>query len=861
MFSISFVLWTTNQPLSRVSPPAPFAAIEIVTVPSWVPGCFRAAYYQLPRCLQSRDRAITTVDAFITLRTFLYGRAANAYTNSTAHATYQKALDTAQVRLLFNVFPDLANKADLVVSDMMYQQAVNHAAEAQSLCYGEHAAMNERLGKIGTHVQPAAYPWKTYVVGAVLVAAAVAMRHWSPFKFGAGSMLERLFDWQPRLVTPELVASNLLVAPLLEEAIKSVHPQAALVFGIVEGCSMGNPYNAALQIGLHVSFQRCGNYRQRVIAHFAHNLATMLGASTAGQLTVLALSSPSAAVLMGVTWLAVQSMMVIHSSSGHPNAHRFLCGTLLNPSVASHSIREWRITADDPTPCPDTPQPAFQCLPRYEPTPGLFSTLIETDEPFLVPAKTNTTVHAMLKHRVLKAPPVTPINQLMAWTVASPMLREFIEITIPPHPTIYRRELLEEWIRHFDARRQKRYRRAAADLAAYGPAELHKKLATIELMPKCNEALFKHRTFGADDDFKPRLLHNVAPVAQTYVGPSTLECSARLKKCWHWSRPFVFRGKRMTITYACGFNAVDVTHWLQDVTSSNIDHHVIVSGDDVLILVRVNGVWRVFEIDLKMCDQSMGLGPLIHEKFVLQQLGMAKKHTDALAKIETASLIAPQKEGETPLRTTLAYRPQRVTGAANTTIGNSTEVGTVSAVSATMDDPSVEQIYYQFRHFGFQVKVFETTLCQMTFLKGMWLESTAGPHWCPLPSRFLKLGKTCETLDQLYGKLARKSGLQECGDLHLARVSAGYKNFLLPPILAEFCAANYRSDVNPLRLEYGVLPSKLEDAHLLQGAVAQLAFRYGVPPSVLHDFSSKIRPGAFYRIDHPFARMAERDYH
>ncbi len=136
-----------------------------------------------------------------------------------------------------------------------------------------------------------------------------------------------------------------------------------------------------------------------------------------------------------------------------------------------------------------------------------------------------------------------------------------------------------------------------------------------------------------------------------------------------------------------------------------------------------------------------------------------------------------------------------------------------------------------------------------------------GPHWVPLQSRVLKFFKTTETLRALYGRRAEQNP-HATAVLHMSRVAAGLRGFLLPPTLQTYVATSNLEVTTPVAPDIQLLPQAKPGAQLTQLGRIQAAVRYGLSVREVETFCAQIRKDAFYKITGSVAnRMAVVDYY
>jgi hypothetical protein len=426
-----------------------------------------------------------------------------------------------------------------------------------------------------------------------------------------------------------------------------------------------------------------------------------------------------------------------------------------------------------------------------------------------------------------------------------------------------------DWVAHFTGRKLKKYEAEKKEYEKSGQPYLLKRLKTVKVMVKTDEALFK----VTDNmlEMKPRGISVVAAVVQLRTGPFVAEVQERLKKAWgsegwtvplepHFSsRAFLPNGRlrrvldKMRIYYACGWSDVQLSQWMHHVLRHRDETHILVSGDDGLIYNTLEESFD--ECDLTMCDQSQDVGFASFEKALNQRMGMPEFEAEVLKMTTEVPFLL---EGKGPVSNSIKIsrkaRSERSTGGANTTNGNSiyTAVGHALVYGGFVKDHAA---------LGMTIKMKrQLEWHQVTFLKGMWYPTTQGPFWGPLPSRFLKMPKSWRNPRELYPKRCYR----EASISFLSDLAKSFRPSLQVPLLRTFVEnfADQRSRERDLTEPWQLVSfAGYRKPELTEDVWLYLNLRYGLLKRDFQEMEAMIPTAPFFFLSHPgFLKLALVDY-
>jgi hypothetical protein len=471
------------------------------------------------------------------------------------------------------------------------------------------------------------------------------------------------------------------------------------------------------------------------------------------------------------------------------------------------------------------------------------------------------------------ANPPGPEDQELTWTEI--MESKLAESIVDKRAPVTDETLVTAWLSRIDDPVKKRKMMKIHEDVTKGV--LRKDFVYIQqVQVKTDELLMRFSAQGYPE-FKPRAIVNVHPVMQYRTGPEVYSVTQILKEEWPMEPDFFqIRNQRgsnltMSISFGCGVTDRSLDTWMHVVTEylPCPGAALLISGDDALVALRLDPQQPIvfIESDLSMCDQSTSITPLLFQYDLMMRLGMSKEVAEYLAKMSCGALRVRSHDGLDNSVVNLAAYPMRLTGGADTTVGNSIVVAAswVWYVLNTFSDVRVESIAAFMLRLGFKVKVRvqDHTGVGMTFLKGIWYPTSNGPHWGLMPSRLLKLGKSFKNPQQIY----QLQSPQEAAAHFLSDQAIGIRNFFLPPLLMAFVhkfahdAWEVQQKYNP---SYDVKAQACFYTHakFTQDCESMLNDRYGCTSA---DWAEVIilveRSGVYAFLEHPLLlRMAQVDY-
>jgi hypothetical protein len=502
-------------------------------------------------------------------------------------------------------------------------------------------------------------------------------------------------------------------------------------------------------------------------------------------------------------------------------------------------------------------------LPQEREDTPSFWQIIATSAPGYVPAHTDEMMLATVRARLLAQPPMDPIVQRAAWHRVRTLHKKYFYY--PKGEPIYWEHVVAAWVDHFPSAKRTMYRgliEALFEGRASWDQYVSRARAT-NVMLKTNEILFKR-----DGDvccLKPRLISNISPEVQCIVGPVIFEVQNRFKKAFsvdiEWRD--LLDGWKIGCTYAGASTDEDLTRWRYNVDQGPEKFiAIIVSGDDSLVVIRNFGQTFCFEGDASMYDQSLSRGPLWFAHRAHRKLGMGKDTVKLMRRLATNTFRVPARNKSEVMLIDKAKRPIRDTGGSDTSLGNSTIMlyawWSVSIYMIRMCNFNTNFVVSSFAELGLEMKVRKLMLDEVTFLKGMWYYTTAGPYWGPLPSRILKMGKSMKNPLTLY---PRRTYAEACS-LFLSDIAGSYASFLQVPMVRQHIKNFLRRDlvrnyVEPHQVQAALGPKpELDDL-----AYGQVCKRYGVE---LYDIleAEELYPTApFFFASHPiYEKLVAADY-
>jgi len=469
---------------------------------------------------------------------------------------------------------------------------------------------------------------------------------------------------------------------------------------------------------------------------------------------------------------------------------------------------------------------------------------LPTSLPLYRPSHTNANMIAVVENRIL-VPAPGPSGKDERWSLARHIIPHIVpQHTMPPYDA-----LVSQWVEKFTGRQRAKYERALKDMIELGPLWFDKKARYTKLTVKADECLI--RATGTQLELKPRSIAVVDEAVQIVTGPHVYAAQEKLKHLWSLdSAPIAFNGHWFCLYFACGWSDKQLNLWYQRVLAHSDLFHILVSGDDSL-------VWnprakQFIEGDLSMCDQSQGFGALSFQKIFLRRLGVPVGISRILEDLTSVPYMVFGKPDGQRIKISRKDRPMRDTGGVDTTIGNSI----FCAIGLLLKHSSV----CEYLDLGMDMKTrTHDSIFSATFLKGMWYSTVEGPYWGPLPSRFVKVGKSWRNPRELYPDLSFEAAARQ----FLVDLSQGYSSFLLPPVMRQF-AENFRGPMRRdlLAMEWqNVVAFKEAKPALTMDVWIWLHKRYGLTEDQFREMEALIPTEPFVFLSHPgFIRLGLVDY-
>jgi hypothetical protein len=391
-------------------------------------------------------------------------------------------------------------------------------------------------------------------------------------------------------------------------------------------------------------------------------------------------------------------------------------------------------------------------------------------------AKTPHAMLFMVQTRILVPAPGNQFKAQILWQ----KLEYYIPALFPLLPVMCHEELTAPWIARFTGSKRAKYLEALRRFNDEGMVSVTLGMDYTELMLKTDELLI--RINGDQYELKPRCIAKVSEYVQVYTGPCVDKAQHDLAAFWNCHGHLVCRKKGrphygITIAFACGWTPVELNTWMNMAIAQDDLSHILVSGDDSVVYDHRRQLWM--EGDLGMCDQSQGFGPLRFQRHAFYRLGVPDDVAGIVEDLTRVRYMVKHPDTMGRIIIQRSLRPMRDTGGVDTCIGNS--IYTAVLLFAHL------HLGWDFLDLGADMKMrFHPTWKGVSFLKGLWYPTAAGPYWGPLPSRFLKVGKSRRHPGELYPHMCYEdASLQFLIDLAWG-YSAAYPVPLLRRFVAQF---------------------------------------------------------------------------
>jgi len=469
-----------------------------------------------------------------------------------------------------------------------------------------------------------------------------------------------------------------------------------------------------------------------------------------------------------------------------------------------------------------------------------------------------------------------------------------------PDPIVVTEEMEDKWLTAFSGAKWKRNAQALKDIRERYFRLSDKGCKTITLFAKTDETLF--RLENGLPAQRPRVISQLDPRCQAFLGPAVHEVAERLAQLWDYEgRAFITtvpnrHGNHVPnwflinfqITYAYRPTAAKLTKWMQRVLgdvqacSRAYDYviRIIVAGDDHLALIKTPRATFWLEGDVSMCDQSQTYDTIGRDVRRYVQLGLPQVYGGIIHQLCKAPMKLDLGKHKLQMRfTIIPHCGTKLTGGPDTACGTSIAVGESLSISLIrlIDlgmHINASNVAAEMLRFGFKLKIKEfvhsTGPLFVTFLKGWWVpvvEEELIYIWTPLPSRLLKVGIADGDVQAKYTKQLEMGGfpsdLGYCLRYHLRSVACGFGETFLPTPLYEFAQAWSVPPAAPVELDkYQVQYDRPSKGVLADGYSAMIYQRYGLTMNDLYQVGqlyAEAEPPQL--IVHPaLAKFASVDY-
>jgi hypothetical protein len=407
------------------------------------------------------------------------------------------------------------------------------------------------------------------------------------------------------------------------------------------------------------------------------------------------------------------------------------------------------------------------------------------DAPMMCPAPVLANWECMVETRLLAAAPMPPDEQYAAWRRRWPHVMELMDAFVLERGPMQRDILLEPFFEH--------HRRTGKYALYYRCDEQNMEnpvderlFGSTQVMCKFNEVVIARTETHAGRvvNMKVRNLENVKPRVSPFAGPFTHEVGRIMDQEWSTDEVTFkqFDGfKAIALCYGSKCTAERLSRWASNIApeclmavsrlmlqqravAPNVDPATVMAacalfaGDDLLLVVA-DGHARLyyFESDFSAYDASISLGPLSVQYIGFQRWGVPDFVVDVLRAISTSKL---RVSGLTIDR---SARPQRATGAPDTTCGNGFVTAFATALVVlnahhSMNGITADSVQEGFAQLGFKAKVrAQNSMTDCTFLKGLFYpacdSAPVAYQWAPLPSRVIKASNASATCALYTGRV------------------------------------------------------------------------------------------------------------
>jgi hypothetical protein len=448
-------------------------------------------------------------------------------------------------------------------------------------------------------------------------------------------------------------------------------------------------------------------------------------------------------------------------------------------------------------------------------------------------------------------------------------------------------ELLHAWLAHFDETKRRQMADTARLVERVRPTASHRAYNGVSIVIKLDEHLVR-----PTGEFKPRTIASVDPIVQVDIGPSLRVATARLHRWWcgdPYDTPYTLttslfsrRGViRFAPAFAVGWEDQRMGDWVNDMSHAPADViGVMVVGDDSVVTITTQtraGTPRTRYLcaDFSSFDQTQGDQALEWGHIVLARMGITVGQISRLKRLSRAPYFARAPRGGASAKIERVNRAMRDTGGPDTTIGNSSvNVAAWALVRAHLlcwayeadlrEEAGLPRetafIENAMRNIGFDIKVkcFDS-ITELEFLKGAFYPISGSRHWtwAPLPSRFLKVGKSMRDPRQVYGI----ANLEEAAVHHMKAVAASYQRYTAVPLMRAFVRRFFDPSVAPTHRQLAYMVTGTGAQIDEEAMWASLEHRYGYSRAqfeMVEQWIATEPPFTF--MQHPLFFALARDY-
>lgn len=321
--------------------------------------------------------------------------------------------------------------------------------------------------------------------------------------------------------------------------------------------------------------------------------------------------------------------------------------------------------------------------------------------------------------------------------------------SLPPLNFAYRAHELE-WLENLKPHQKHRCTKA------YG--ELQQSInwpRSLDVFPKCDELLLAKS--------KPRIIWNVPPILQAFLGPLFRQVTLHMKEHFDGRKVYLSGGKKFTLFFACGVESSDLSNWanysVAMLRAGVIDWAGIFLGDDTLVLYIQDGVIKSMENDFSAYDSTQRDAAQKRLVHFYKKIGIPDLYCSACLHISNMKLRVRYGDKKQFSFKIKLPSMQTATGKPDTCVGNS-----IMNMDATVQFMCSRASY---EDYGFVAKQsFHNKWTDGSFLKGFWCLNQEGWYsWNALPSCLIKLLKTFtykgESLRSLLCKNLSSVGLSQ----------------------------------------------------------------------------------------------------